>query len=86
MDLLNNIYSKICFTYILINLLNFNHQLAYKTQILYSPSNPVTDNLQVPNSFYPYLTKKCILGFSAIYSGTFPGYAEVTIQFSGALI
>jgi hypothetical protein len=63
-----NIYSRICFTYILINLFNFNYQLSHNTGRLSNPINPtITNNLNVPDDFYPYLTKKCIFGLNWIW-------------------
>jgi hypothetical protein len=64
-----NVYSRICFTYILINLLSFNYQPIHNTGRVYNPSNPITNNLGVPDAFYPYLTKKCIFGLRYLWMG-----------------
>jgi hypothetical protein len=80
-----NTYSRICFTYILVNLLSVNYQpINYRWRVG-NPSSPITDNLRVPDAFYPYLTKKCIFGISHLKMVNFPIIAEATIKFSGTL-
>jgi hypothetical protein len=59
-----NRYSRICFTYILVNLLSLNYQPVHNTGRVLNPSNPITNNLGIPDAFYPYLTKKCIFGLT----------------------
>jgi hypothetical protein len=84
LNVLQNVYSKICFSYILINRLNFNYQLAYDTGEVNNPSLPINDNLNISNDFYPYLTKKCIFGYNYLYLGDFPNSSNLTLLFSGA--
>jgi hypothetical protein len=80
----SNRYMRVCFTFIIVNLITFNNQLSYYSAIAFNPPNNLR-NLNVPDDYYPHLTKKCIFGFYQYWFGYVPNPLILTIQTSGTL-
>jgi hypothetical protein len=73
-----DIYSKLCFTIILVDIASFNNQLIYYPPV--QPANQYTSNFGIPSQFNPHQSQRCILGFDWMWTvnATLPFYFDIT--------
>jgi hypothetical protein len=64
-----NIFTKIAFTYILVDLASYNNRTSYyhSTFKQWSPFS-FASNFGIPSIFNPYLSRKCIIGINWLYT------------------
>jgi hypothetical protein len=57
------VFTRICFTYILIDILSFNQTISYYVSSVYTTTFPsYYNNLMIPAKFNPYAALQCLIG------------------------